>query len=99
MKLLIGNWDTKIELADSEVDKFCGIGTSDCCIFFTIGANGPNCERWNNPMSMQLLNRFEKGDMNATRVGCDFVNNLNMEHAMSASDDGVLFIFPDLFKE
>ena len=100
MKLKIGGWDTKIELAETEVDKYCGIGTSDCCIFFTVGVNGPNCERWNTPLSMRLLDRYQKGDMNATRIGCDAVNGLDMyELSKLATEDGTVFVFPDLFKE
>jgi len=100
MKLTIGGFDTRIQLDDAEIDKFCGIGTDDCCIFFTIGTNGTNCERWNSPISMQILNRFDKGEMNATRKGCDTVNNLDIAEAFKAADaDGIVFVFPDLFKE
>jgi hypothetical protein len=97
MKLTIGAFDTQIQLDDSEVDKYCGIGTSDCCIFLS---NGSNCERWNSAMSMTILDRYEKGFMNATRKGCDTVNNLDITEAYDASDaNGVVFVFPDMFKE
>ena len=100
MKLTIGDFDTRIQLDGAEIDKYCGIGTADCCIFFTVGANGANCERWNSPISMQILNRFDKGEMNATRKGCDTVNNLDIEEAFKIADaDGIVFVFPDLFKE
>jgi len=100
MRLVIGAYDTQIELDLPEVDKYCGIGTSDCCIFLTSGSTGFNCERWNGPMSMQILNKYDKGEMNATRKGCNTVNNLDiLEVYKSADANGVVFVFPDMLKE
>ena len=100
MKLTIGAFDTQIQLETPEIEKYCGLGTDDCCIFFTIGPDGANCERWNSSMSMQILNRYEKGEMNATRKGCDTVNNLDIAEAYKSADaNGIVFVFPDMFKE
>ena len=100
MKLIIGDFSTQIQLDPNEVTLHCGLGTNNCCIFFTIGANGPSCERWNSGMASLILDRYERGEMDATRKGCATVNNLDIQEAFkSADENGVVFAFPDLFKE
>jgi len=85
----------EIQLIDSEVTLLCGAGTDDCCIFLTMGRNGWNCERWNPPVYYQLLSRFHLGKMVATRQGCDFVNNLDVDKLIGlATELGEAYIFP-----
>ena len=89
--------DMAITLIPLEVDSLCGVGTDDCCIFLSIGPDGWNCERLNSPIATELLNRSLLGKMNATRHGCDFVNNLDVNALKNvAIEFGGTYIFPEI---
>jgi hypothetical protein len=54
---------------DGKLKPVCRPGTTEACIFLTCGAGGFTCEKFNSPMARLLLDRFEKGEMRATRIG------------------------------
>lgn len=56
-------------ITDDDRETVCKIGKPDCCIFVAVGAEGFTCEKFNGPMARYLLDRLEKGQMRATRIG------------------------------
>jgi hypothetical protein len=47
----------------------CKIGTRDCCIFFSAGADGFRCQKFCPSMARMLLERAATGQMRASRIG------------------------------
>lgn len=49
--------------------KVCKITTSDTCIFCTFSTDGFYCQKFDSYSARQLLIRYGRGQMNATRIG------------------------------
>lgn len=76
MKAIVKDWHTEIFPTDKEISDICKPGTEDACIWLTIGPLGWECVCLNKPHS--LSSRFEKGETNAKRDGCDKVKKLDV---------------------
>ena len=56
-------------VSDDDAKSVCGIGTTDCCIFASVGSkSGFSCLKFSSSGRM-MLDRHHKGTMNATRIG------------------------------
>jgi hypothetical protein len=56
-------------IPDDKVKEICKIGEEDCCIFCTVSGKGFECQKFDSFTSRMLLDRYSKGNMNATRIG------------------------------
>ena len=57
--------------------KKCGAGTDKCCIFLTIGREGPECQRF-GPLRFQLIMRKEQ--MRAQREPVELYPACQLKH-------------------
>ncbi len=79
MKAIVNDWYTDIFQTDEEVKTLCKPGAgADTCIWLLISGKGWECSSLHkNPA---LLKRWEDGDTNAKRDGCDKVNNYHPDN-------------------
>lgn len=61
-----GNYCT---IPDDKVKEVCKIGTNDCCIFCSVGANGFSCLKFDSPSARMLLDRYSNKKLNSSRIG------------------------------
>ena len=65
-------------IPDNDVKEICKIGQAGCCIFLTASGNGFECEKFDSFMARQLIDRFSKGTMRASRIGnCKIVGRID----------------------
>jgi hypothetical protein len=57
------------KISEDTVKSVCKIGTSDCCIFTSVGSDGFECLKFDSSTARMLLDRFSKKEMNASRIG------------------------------
>ena len=76
MKAIIGDYFADIFPTDEEVKEHCVIGEgANTCIWLMMGSGGWECCCHNKPSS--LSRRWEAGETNAKRNGCDKVNKMS----------------------
>jgi hypothetical protein len=69
MKAKVGDWTTEVEMTAQEAQEICKLGQmGECCAFLGIGSNGFECLRMTD-VSVHILDRLEKGTMNAKGRG------------------------------
>lgn len=71
-QIIYGLYYTKnnsCKVPDEDVKNICQPGTTHCCIFLTVGADGFHCEKFDSYTARNLLHRYNEGKMNATRIG------------------------------
>jgi len=73
MRAIIKDCSTDILLTSEEVKQFCKPESVDTCIWLLGSSIGFECCYYNKPWS--LVERFDKGETNAKRDGCDRVKN------------------------
>lgn len=61
--------DNSCDVPAAAEHSVCKAGTRDCCIFLTMGPSGFQCEKFSSGTARHLLDRYAKGEMNATRIG------------------------------
>ena len=61
-----------------EVKRLCRIAQgADTCIFLVAGPSGFECHGLNKMPIMSVIDRAERGETNARRMGCDEVLTFN----------------------
>lgn len=76
MRAIVCDFSTDIIPTDEEVKEICKPGAgADTCSWLTMTSKGWSCVCLNRPWS--LVERRNKGEMNAVRDGCDKVNNFS----------------------
>jgi hypothetical protein len=78
-------WDTSVKMTPDEAKEVCRLGQqAGCCAFLTVGEEGFTCERMNSRISTIILDRLEKGTMNAKGeggwAGCAWEGKLAAPH-------------------
>ncbi len=56
-------------IPDDKVHSLCKPATTDACIFFSVSGTGCECMKFNSTFARMVLDRHEKGTLNATRIG------------------------------
>jgi len=57
------------KIDDNKVKETCKPNTNDCCIFLTVSNDGFTCEKFNSPIARMLLDRYDKKQIRANRIG------------------------------
>ena len=69
MEKIVGDWSTLVKMSADEAKEVCKLGQgSECCAFLVMGS-GFECIRMCSNLSMNILDRLEKGTMNAKGRG------------------------------
>ena len=76
MRLEISDWHTDAYPTKEEVTLLCKPGTENACIWLVAGKEGFRCIYNNKSPFMTLVQRFEKGQTNAKRDGCNVMKNI-----------------------
>ena len=70
MKRIVGDWSTKVILEGDEPKTICKLGQGEkCCAYLVCGEDGFECVRMNYPANASIIDRLEKGTMNAKGKG------------------------------
>jgi len=69
MRKIIGDWTTEVRLSANEARDICKVGQGEeCCAFIVMTSTGFECVRLGSGSST-ILDRLEKGTMNAKGRG------------------------------
>lgn len=63
------DFTTDVYLDDEDVKRLCRPGSADTCIWLVMAPGGWECVYFNRPDGLQ--DRFDRGETNAKRDGCD----------------------------
>ena len=81
MKIHVKEWHTDIYPDDKEIkaESLCNIAgpPKDTCVWLVVASTGFECTCLHRITI--LAERFRRGETNAKKDGCDFVNNLNIQ--------------------
>jgi hypothetical protein len=73
------------KIPDGIEKTICKVGKTDCCIFLSVSSNGFSCEKFNDYTARGLLDRLEKGNIRASRVGnCALLGRKEEAEALTA---------------
>ena len=70
MEKIVGDWSTTVRLTGDEPKEICRLGQMEaCCAFLVCDAGGFECIRMSYPANSTIIDRLEKGTMNAKGTG------------------------------
>ncbi|HDZ27763.1 hypothetical protein LCGC14_1355230 [marine sediment metagenome] len=69
MEKIVGDWSTRVTMSADEAKSVCKLGQGEECCAFLVMGGGFECIRMCANLSMNILDRLDKGTMNAKGRG------------------------------